>query len=396
MIRSILHFAVFGYLLAAAPAFAFACSWEEARKSTVYIFVDAIDPVTGAKTAAQGTGFVISRLGYVLTASHLLRDWVKQRELDKVQNPIKASIGAKPGYMYSSPLDVQVVNPGNAAAEDVALLKLPPLDSAQGYRPAPICMASRQEPKFGEEISALGFPSNQNVQLVKGYLGTETAPGGRWAAASAFDRGMSGGPVYDSSCNLIGLVKGGLPDTRDVQWITPIRHAENLLAMAGLSQECATIANINPANVTIVNKSPAPLKPIPLEVNKPAPETAPFKTTLERLPGEAVPAKMAPAWPPFKTSLEPMESVLFRIVDGKSGNPITHALVEIVNPKNGKRLHRGETNKHGEYAFKSYYERLRVVVKESAHEDLSANLYLPPQDKLRVVIPMTNQCLAKN
>ena len=291
MIRSILHFAVFGYLLAAAPAFAFACSWEEARKSTVYIFVDAIDPVTGAKTAAQGTGFVISRLGYVLTASHLLRDWVKQRELDKAQNPIKASIGAKPGYMYSSPLDVQVVNPGNSAAEDVALLKLPPLDSAQGYHPAPICMASRQEPKFGEEISALGFPSNQNVQLVKGYLGTETAPGGRWAAASAFDRGMSGGPVYDSSCNLIGLVKGGLPDTRDVQWITPIRHAENLLAMAGLSQECATIANINPANVTIVNKSPAPLKPIPLEVNKPAPETAPFKTTLERLPGEAVPAE---------------------------------------------------------------------------------------------------------
>ncbi len=132
MIRSILHFAVFGYLLAAAPAFAFACSWEEARKSTVYIFVDATDPVTGAKTAAQGTGFVISRLGYVLTASHLLRDWVKQRELDKAQNPIKASIGAKPGYMYSSPLDVQVVNPGNSAAEDVALLKLPPLEFGSG------------------------------------------------------------------------------------------------------------------------------------------------------------------------------------------------------------------------------------------------------------------------
>ena len=88
--------------------------------------------------------------------------------------------------------------------------------------------------------------------------------------------------------------------------------------------------------------------------------------------------------------------MLFRIVDGKSGNPIANAFVEILNPKNGKRLHRGETNKHGEYAFKSYYERLRVVVKESTHEDLSANLYLPPQDKLRVVIPMTNQCLAKN
>ena len=91
-----------------------------------------------------------------------------------------------------------------------------------------------------------------------------------------------------------------------------------------------------------------------------------------------------------------MESVLFRVVDGNSGDPIAHAFVEIVNPKNGKRLYRGETNKNGEYSFKSYYERLRIVVKESEHEDLSANLYIPNQDNLHVVIPMTNQCLAKN
>ena len=87
------HFAFYSFRLLAGrrARIPFACSWEEARKSTVYIFVDGMDPVTGAKTAAQGTGFVISRLGYVLTASHLLRDWVKQRELDKAQNPIKAS-----------------------------------------------------------------------------------------------------------------------------------------------------------------------------------------------------------------------------------------------------------------------------------------------------------------
>jgi hypothetical protein len=395
MKRSFFHTVLFLLMLAGVPALASTCVWEEVRKSTVYITVDAVDPATGAKTTSQGTGVVASRLGYVLTASHLLRDWIKQKDLDKAQNPIRASIGGKPGNPNISLLDVQVVNPGNSASEDVALLKLPPFDSAQGYSPAPICFASREEPKFGEEISALGFPLNQNIQLVTGALGTATAPGGRWAAASAFERGMSGGPVYDSSCNLIGLVKGGLPDTKDVQWITPVRHARPLLAMAELtSEECPTIGDMTPLNVTIVPKSSPPTK----KVTKPAPGAPPFTTGVERLPGAPAPKNAASAGPPFKTTVERLsiESVLFRVVDGNSGDPIAHAFVEIVNPKNGKRLGLGETNKKGEYAFRSYYEELRIIVKDSDHEDLSAHLYIPNQDRPRFVIPMTNQCLAKN
>ena len=119
---------------------------------------------------------------------------------------------------------------------------------------------------------------------------------------------------------------------------------------------------------------------------------------MERLPGAPAPKSAVPAGPPFKTTIERLsiESVLFRVVDGNSGDPIAHAFVEIVNPRNGKRLGLGETNKKGEYAFKSYYEELRIMVKDSDHEDLSAHLYIPNQDRLRFVIPMTNQCLAKN
>jgi hypothetical protein len=134
-----------------------ACNWEAVRHSTAYIFADVVDQETGAKSSIQGTGFVVSRLGYVLTDSHVLRAWMKQRKADKEQYPIRATLWDRPG---------------------------------------------------------------------------------RWAAASSFAEGMSGGPVYNSSCNLIGLVKGGLVNSAAAQWVTPIGHAENFLRIAGVNREC--------------------------------------------------------------------------------------------------------------------------------------------------------------
>ena len=212
-----------------------ACNWDAVRHSTAYIFVDVIGQETGAKSSIQGTGFVVSRLGYVLTASHVLRDWMKQRKSDKDQNPIRATLWDRPGFVSGGQLNLQVINPGDPDSEDVALLKLPDPESPQAYSPAPLCSG---EARVGAKIFALGFPWGQSFQIVEGTLGTQNAPGGRWAAASSFAAGMSGGPVYNSSCNLIGLVKGGLVNSDAVQWVTPIGHAENFLRIAGVSREC--------------------------------------------------------------------------------------------------------------------------------------------------------------
>lgn len=93
-------------------------------------------------------------------------------------------------------------------------------------------------PKVGDQVLALGFPLNQNFQPIPATLGTANALGGRWAATSAFDHGMSGGPVYSNNF-VVGLVKGGLEGTNSVQWITPIGHAKTALATAvDFSEQC--------------------------------------------------------------------------------------------------------------------------------------------------------------
>lgn len=259
--------------------------FEHARLSTVYISFDVTDSKTGAKMTIQGSGVVVSRLGYVLTASHLLRQWMAQSEEEKGQNPIKASIRDKPGFVTGSQLNLQVIISGDPATTDVALLKLPDADF-HGYPVAPICLTPRREATMGDDFFAFGFPLNQNFTPVRGTLATKDAPGGRWAAVAEFAEGMSGGPVYDMLGNLIGLIKGGLGDTNAVRWITPIRYAENHLKLAGASQEC------NSKNAV---------------------------------------------FGPFVTKTKLVEKVLVRLIDRQSNTPISNASIRVTNAK-GKVL----------------------------------------------------------
>ena len=369
LMRLILRTAFLWLVLLGGTPFAFGNKWDQAQQSTVYIFFDVTDPATGAKTAIQGTGFVVSRLGYVLTTSHLLRDWNKQSNWEKEKNPIRASLGDKPGYVSGSPLNLAVVNSGYPDSEDVALLKLPDPDrnSAQGYSPVPICLASPQEMAMGDAFLAFGFPLGQNIQPVPGILGTKNAEGGRWAAAAAFAEGMSGGPVYDTAGNLIGLINGGVASTEAVRRITPIRHAENLLRIAGASPECASIGNISQPNVTIVNKS--------------TPASTAFIATL--------------------TDHTLVDSVLLRVVDIKTGAPIPYASVTLTNTQSGAIYERGNTNEQGEFIFKSsnerldikvdgnYHQELHVKIEDKHHQEFSTDLDLPNPNKLRFLISMT-------
>jgi hypothetical protein len=206
---------------------------EIARSSIVYIYLDVTDPGTGAIKHVQGTGFIVSKTGYVLTAAHLFREWVHQRDVDKKNNVIKSSLRDKPGRSLIPPLDLSIVDHGDPDGTDVALLRLP--DSGPEYTPASICRS--RTPHIGDNFTAYGFPFDNPFQPVPGTLGTGGGPGGRYLATSAFDHGMSGGPIYDSNGVVVGLVEGGL-DSDAVRWITPIGFAENLFAIARVPDSC--------------------------------------------------------------------------------------------------------------------------------------------------------------
>ncbi len=340
----------------------FAQKWDQVRQSTAYIFFDVTGPATGAKTRVHGTGIVISRLGYILTASHLLRDWSKQTQAERENNPIKASLGDRPGYVSASPLTLSVVNAGNPDADDAALLKLPDPDrnAVQGYAPAPLCLGSAEETAMGDSFLAFGFPRGKSIQPVPGIFRTQSVDGGRWAATSAFAEGMSGGPVYDTAGNLIGMVKGGPANAEAGQWITPIRHVEKLLQQAGASQECSGVGFVQQLNITVMNKTMR-------------------------------------AKPSFKTSVVEsiVEPVHLRVIDSANGAGIPNALVKITSTQSKSSFSQGNTDENGEFVFKLPYERFRVRIKDGVHQELAVNLHLTNPNKLRVLLPMSGRCAPK-
>ena len=322
MMRLLLKSAMLWLTLSGGGPFAFGCDWDGARHSIVYIYFEGKDPQTGKEVKSQGTGFIVSSIGHVLTASHLLRPWIEQKKSQE-PNPMKATLWDRPGFATVSPLNLEVINPGDPDSVDVALLKLP--EPPQPYSPVSICP---DEPLLGEKVSALGFPWGQGFQIVDWSLGNRNAEGGRWAAAHNFPGGMDGGPVYSAACKLIGLVKGGEANTEQVRWITPIRHAENFLRIAGVNQ-CVP----------------------------------PFDAKVENGP--------ATSFPSFTTNLVerkecvPPETVIVKVENKKTGKPIPNVSVKVTGMESRKLLYKGATNKHGAFTSKSYQDQPPPEIEDS-------------------------------
>lgn len=207
---------------------------ELSRRSIVYILFDVTDS-QGQKERKQGTGFIISPTGYILTAAHLFREWEKQTSASKFDNPIYAWIGGRKNETGESERVLQLINPGNPSYDDIALLKLP--DPARDLYPSVrICLSGQAMDKTGDSVKAFGFPLNHSFQPVPVTLGTRSS--GHWAAEGNLSRGMSGGPVYNEKGTVMGLVRAGIPGSDAVNFITPISYAGAMLIQAGVTDQC--------------------------------------------------------------------------------------------------------------------------------------------------------------
>ncbi len=203
-----------------------------AKKSIVYVEASYVDQTDGAVRPFVGTGFIISEGGYVLTAYHVVREWLKQSTADKKTHQMFGSIGGK--YTISK-YPLEIVNHDEKV--DVALLKLQFSDDIK-LSPAPLCLDYR--PASGDRFVAFGFPLESDFQPTPGTIGSTTGEHGTWTASSDFTYGMSGGPVFNAD-GIIGLAKGGQKGEPALRWVIPIRHAQRLISLSDEAPRACTI-----------------------------------------------------------------------------------------------------------------------------------------------------------
>ena len=137
----------------------------------------------------HGSGFHIGN-GYLITAAHVVKD------ADKLQ--LKTSLGgqAKAEVLWTN------------KAHDIALLRVEgPLDLA-------VAPLSCRVPEVGEDIMAKGNPASDEFITVWGKIAGGERAFGPWRSVVVTDiatvPGQSGGPVLDSSGNVIGVTVGVL------------------------------------------------------------------------------------------------------------------------------------------------------------------------------------------
>ena len=153
----------------------------------------------GGGQAAQGSGFVIDKTGYIATNAHVVRgDPPKFPSVKQVY--VQFSDGNKVG--------AKVV--GADLSSDVALLKVNP--SGLNLTPLPLGASSKLE--VGQPVAAIGSPFGEQQSLSTGVVSavnrdidslTAFKIGNAIQTDAAINHGNSGGPLLDAKGHVIGI-----------------------------------------------------------------------------------------------------------------------------------------------------------------------------------------------
>ena len=168
---------------------------------TIYAFFDG-EPAS--EHAAQGSGFVISREGYVLTSAHVVTT-AGPEEQGEPEVADRVFVGFRDGDR------VEATVIGWDAFDDVAVLKVDP--DAHALDPVPLGDSGRVV--VGEPVAAVGSPFGNESSLSVGVVSaTQRSIDSLTSGYSVGDaiqtdapitHGNSGGPLFDARGRVIGI-----------------------------------------------------------------------------------------------------------------------------------------------------------------------------------------------
>lgn len=202
---------------------------------TSSMYENAITKKQEAKTPSKwsGTGFALGN-GYLVTNHHVVED-AKSINIKGVQDDFNL------GY--------RVVVVATDKVNDIAILRITDT-KFNGFGTIPYSVSSRMA-DVGEDIFVLGYPLTQTmgdeIKLTNGIISSRTGFQGdvaNYQMSAPIQPGNSGGPMFDSKGNVIGIVCAHHAGAENAGYAIKTSYLKILIESAGL--------NINfPANNTI-------------------------------------------------------------------------------------------------------------------------------------------------
>jgi S1-C subfamily serine protease len=185
-------------------------------------------------TAAQGSGFVVSGAGYILTNSHVITTAGETAPNEEAE----AAESVYVQYRDEERVPAEVI--GWDIYDDVGVLKVDPLD----HPVSPVPLGDSGRVVVGEPVAAIGSPFGQTNSLSVGVVSaTErsvdalTSPGYNLVDAIQTDapinRGNSGGPLFNARGEVIGInaqIRSESGNAEGVGFAVPINAAKRSMA----------------------------------------------------------------------------------------------------------------------------------------------------------------------
>ena len=168
----------------------------------------ATAPIKQTPQSGSGSGFFVSKMGHVITNAHV------------VQNCNKVTIGDN----ANKQVPAEIINTDRS--NDLALLKLSTLEMASaesksliqklGIVVVPLAtngLLRSEDVKLGEKVLVAGYPFgdvfSNTIKVTSGIVSATRGAGddsGQFQLDAAVQPGNSGGPIYDSGGNIVGVV----------------------------------------------------------------------------------------------------------------------------------------------------------------------------------------------
>lgn len=207
------------------------------RGATVFITAQK-ETNTGELVNESGTGFIISKDGYVVTSCHTVNRLIldeKGRDSGKVVQSveIKGAVGSREGALEKLGFVTCAQPP-----VDLALLKF--ANTFKHRINIPIDRFTHLS--IGDLVASMGYPLDVEFLPRRGTLGASAADG-TFTVDMTMTHGDSGSPVFNEELKVVGVAEGGYSGT-SIGFIRPITHAAGLLSIAQI-EITATNANIS-------------------------------------------------------------------------------------------------------------------------------------------------------
>jgi S1-C subfamily serine protease len=191
---------------------------------TVYAYFDGRPP---SEHAAQGSGFVISKRGDILTSAHVVTT-AREGERD-------AARADRVFVAFSDRDRVPATLVGSDVNDDVAVLRVDP--RAHALTPVPLGNSNRVV--VGEPVAAMGSPFGNENSLAVGVVSATRrsidSMTSEYTVADAIQtdapitHGNSGGPLFDARGRVIGInaqIRTNSGQTEGVGFAIPINAAK--------------------------------------------------------------------------------------------------------------------------------------------------------------------------